>query len=95
MKVRLINSPKKDKKWRAIFYNNDGVFKRVDFGQKNAEDFTIHKDEARKRLYILRHKSRENWNDPYSAGALSKWILWNKPTLKESFNDYKSRFGFF
>ena len=24
-----------------------------------------------------------------SAGALSRWILWNKPTLKASIDDYK------
>jgi hypothetical protein len=28
-----------------------------------------------------------------SAGALSRWILWNKPTLAASIKDYKKRFG--
>jgi hypothetical protein len=35
----------------------------------------------------------ENWKDPTSAGALSRWILWNKPTFKASLADYKRRFG--
>ena len=31
-------------------------FKRkIHFGQKTAEDYTIHKDEERKKLYIRRH----------------------------------------
>ena len=89
-KVRLIASPNKDKKWRALFSNG----MKVDFGQKGYEDFTMHKDEARKRAYLLRHKPRENWNDPYTPASLSRWILWNKPTLTASFRDYKSRFGF-
>jgi len=35
----------------------------------------------------------ENWNDPTSAGALSRWILWNKPSFKGSVADFKKRFG--
>ena len=35
----------------------------------------------------------ENWKDPTTAGALSRWILWGKPSLRESFNDYKKRFN--
>ena len=31
----------------------------------------------------------EDWNDPMTAGALSRWILWGKPSLRESFNDFK------
>lgn len=55
-------------------------------------DFTIHKDEARKQRYLDRHKTNENWNKPDTPGALSRWILWNKPTLKESIDDFKTRF---
>ena len=29
-----------------------------------------------------------------TAGALSRWILWNKPSFRESVADYKRRFGF-
>ena len=28
-----------------------------------------------------------NWNNPKSAGYLSRYILWNKPTLRESMNN--------
>jgi len=41
-----------------------------------------------------RHRTRENWNNPMSAGSLSRWILWNKPTLKASISDYKRKFNF-
>jgi hypothetical protein len=57
-------------------------------------DFTKKRDEERKRRYLSRHRARENWNDPDSPGALSRWVLWNKPTLQDSIADYKRRFGF-
>ena len=41
----------------------------------------------------LLQAQRKDWKDPTTAGALSRWILWNKPSLKASFDDYKSRFG--
>lgn len=90
-KLKLISikkSPKKDKKLVAKF--SDG--KEVHFGYKPMSDFTKHKDEDRKNLYILRHRSREHWDDPQTRGSLSRYILWNKKTLKASIEDYKKRF---
>ena len=57
-------------------------------------DYTKHKDKARKQRYMNRHKSREDWSKPMSAGSLSRYILWNKPTLKASISDYKKRFNY-
>ena len=92
MKVSLKKSNRKDKKWMMIFEGKDKI-KTVHFGQKGYSDFTITKDERRKKLYLDRHRKRENWNDYMSAGALSRWILWNKPTIEASFRDYKKRFN--
>ena len=93
MKVEIKPSTQKDKKLMAIFYDDDGKKKKTThFGAKGMSDFTIHKDKERKQRYLDRHKKRENWNDYMSAGALSRWILWNKPTLKASIADYKKRF---
>ena len=83
----------KNKKWKAIFYDDQGKkIKTVQFGSGGMSDFTIHKDKERKQRYLDRHKKRENWNDPMTAGALSRWILWNKPTLDGSIKDFKKRF---
>lgn len=83
----------KNKKWKAIFYDDEGKkIKTVQFGSKGMSDFTIHKDKERKQRYLDRHRKRENWNDPMTAGALSRWILWNKPTLEGSIKDFKKRF---
>jgi len=89
--VKIMRSPNKDKKYRAVFSRN-GKIKNVDFGAAGMSDFTKHKDPERKQRYINRHKSRENFNDPTSRGALSRWVLWNKPSLSESVKDYKRKF---
>ena len=90
--VKLISikrSTRKDKKYEALF--SDGTI--THFGSKLYEDFTTHKDPRRKELYLKRHYPRENWEDPYTPGALSRWILWNKTTLEGSIKDYKHRFN--
>jgi len=87
-------STRKDKKFMAKFINTESCReKTTHFGAKGMSDFTIHKDPKRKQRYINRHIVRENWEDPTSAGALSRWILWNKPTLKKSIESYKKMFN--
>lgn len=56
-------------------------------------DFTLHKDPERKARYIARHQAHEHWEDPRSAGFWSRWLLWNKPSLRASAQDIKRRFG--
>ena len=71
-------SRKRDKKLDAVF--PDG--KVVSFGAKGYEDFTTHKDPARKKRYLARHS-----DDPTSiksAGELARSILWSKPSLQEA-----------
>lgn len=84
------------KKFDALF-EIDGKLKKVSFGAKKSSgeaysDFTQHKDVERKERYLQRHKKHENWNNPLSPGALSRWILWNKPSLKQSIQDFRTRF---
>ena len=76
----------------ATFKNKTtGRTKTTHFGQLGADDFTTTKNEEQKKRYLNRHKAREDWNDLTSAGALSKHILWSKPSLKESIDDYKHK----
>ncbi len=85
-------SSRKDKKLVAVFDLGDAT-KTVHFGAKGASDFTLNKDPERKERYLNRHSKRENWENPLTAGALSRWILWNKTTLKGSIADFKKRFN--
>ncbi len=61
------------------------------FGQVLASDFTLHKVEARKNLYINRHKKNENWTKSGfdTAGWWSYKFLWSYPTKEEAFNQMK------
>jgi hypothetical protein len=86
--VRFYLANNKIHKYIAVFDNGE----RVPFGAYGYEDFTTHGDPKRKQAYLRRHRKNENWNDPRSAGALSRFILWNKPTLQESIHDYLKRF---
>ena len=91
IKYHPYKSDKPNKKYFIITNNN----KKVYFGLAGASDFTIHKDEARKQRYINRHKNNENWTKSGidTAGFWSLYLLWNKPTIKESYNDIKRRFN--
>ena len=94
MRLKTIRkSHKKEKKFDAIFVYPDGHQKIIPFGQKGYSDFTKHKDTRRRARYLKRHSGMgEQWNKPDTPGALSKWILWNKPSFKESVKDFKNRF---
>ena len=81
-------SDRADKKYYIITNDN----KKVYFGQAYASDLTLHKDEARKNLYINRHKKNENWNNKDTPGFWSRWLLWNKPTIKESYEYIKNKY---
>ena len=56
------------------------------FGAKGYEDYTTHRDEKRRRNYLSCHESREDWgrSGVMTAGWLSRYILWEKPTIKEA-----------
>ena len=68
--------------------------KKIYFGAAGYSDFTIHKDPERKQRYINRHEKNENWTKSGidSAGFWSRWLLWNKPSIKSSYQDIKKRF---
>lgn len=66
--------------------------KKVNFGAKGSSTYIDHHDEKKKDAYIARHKVRENFNNPMTAGSLARFILWNKTTLSASINDFKRRF---
>ena len=80
-------------KYKVVILNTETNRKNtVKFGSVDYEDYTIHKDDERKRLYIERHQKNENWNDPSTSGFWSRWILWNKKTFKASLSDTIKKF---
>jgi hypothetical protein len=94
--IKLSRSEKPDKKFKVKIFDRESVDNRtIHFGSKGMSDYTLHKDPYRKKLYINRHKTRENWNRSgiQTAGFWSKHLLWNKPTLSESIQDIEKRFN--
>jgi hypothetical protein len=91
----LERSTNPDKKYMARF-EVDGRERTTHFGARGMKDYTLHDRavrEARKKAYDSRHRSSENWSDPTSAGALAKYILWNKTSISASLADYRRRFN--
>ena len=59
------------------------------FGQTNPKTGTYidHQDKELNKNYLKRHLKDLETNDYKRAGYLSMFLLWNKPTLKESMKD--------
>lgn len=89
--VYLKKSNKPTKKY-MVYVNG----KTVHFGAKGMSDYTIHKDQERKKRYIARHKRMgEKWGKSgiKSAGFWSRWLLWEKPTIGGSKRFIAQKFG--
>ena len=87
-----------NKKYAAKFTHYlDGKWQPLTtrFGSQGYSDYTMSISDKRKSLYLARHiREKDLWyNKPMSAAALSRWLLWNKPTLKGSLLDYIHRFN--
>ena len=92
-------STNKNKKLMAKFELENGRTKTTHFGSKGNKDYTIYYKQdpelakQKRDSYIARHKVNEDWNDVTSAGALSRFILWEKPTIEASIKYYKNKFN--
>jgi hypothetical protein len=94
-KLNIVQSTSNNKKFNAVFTRDDGTIKIIPFGDSRYEDFTQHHDRRRRELYILRHKENEDWNEPQTAGSLSRFILWGNSTdIQKNINAFKNRFGY-
>ena len=81
-------------KYTAQFLQDNGRTKTTHFGAKGMDDYTLKGDKAQRERYLSRHKARENWNDPSTAAALSRWLLWGDSTsFAQNLHAFRSRFG--
>ena len=89
--MKVESSNRKGKRYVAIFKFGS----KVHFGQMLGQTYIDHGDKEKRAAYIARHgaSGRENWEDPYSPGALSRWLLWGDSTsLEENIRAYRKRF---
>lgn len=89
--IRLSKSTKRDKKWMV----NMPTGKVIHFGANGYSDYTIHKDAERQKRYVIRHKSKENWNKSgiNTAGFWSYHLLWSKPSLTQAIKYMEKKFN--
>ena len=59
--------------------------KIIEFGASGYEDYTTHHDDKRRMSYIKRHY-KEDWSrsNVESAAWMSRYILWEKPSLTKA-----------
>ena len=89
-KYFIKKSTRKNKKYDLF---DKDVKYMLSFGAEGYSDFTIHKDDKRKERYILRHSKEDHTeNNILSPAFMSRWVLWNKPSLQASINDVNKRF---
>ena len=93
--MSIVASNSKTKKYTATFMIN-GKEKKVSFGQRGADDYTIKKDKEQRSRYRKRHAKdllTETNKKGLGAGSLSFWLLWGDSTsIKENIKSYKKRF---
>lgn len=83
-------STRKGKRYMAVFH--DGT--TIHFGQVGGSTYIDHGDEAKRSAYIARHRVNEDFNNPKTAGSLSRWLLWGDSTsLSKNLSAFKSRFN--
>ena len=79
MDVVISKSDNKSKKMMAVI---DGK-KTVHFGASGYQDFTTHKNSKRRDNYIARTSKQDHSKQNVASPAwMSRFILWEKPTLK-------------
>lgn len=102
--LKVKRAPRKGfKKWCASFSDPmqpNKIIRRC-FGDRRYKDYTMHKDKDRRLRYVNRHavdlkvkKSKSSMPRrlyPTRPGYLSMFLLWNKPTLKQSIKDFRKR----
>jgi len=98
MKLEIKNSQAKNKRFVAIFTDEKGKSKKVNFGLKNPKKGTYidHSDKELRKNYRARHEATEKkfYKDPMRPATLSRFILWGESSnLETNISNYKKRFG--
>jgi hypothetical protein len=97
--ISIKPSTNKDKKLMATFEKDNGRKVTTHFGASGYMDYTKYYKQdpklakEKRASYLERHRVNEDWNDVTSAGALSRWILWNKSTIEQSIKNFKKKFN--
>jgi len=103
--VSIVPSDRKGKKFKAVFEHGDNKKTTTHFGASGYRDFTLMSNpeskfyiknsgerEKVRQAYLRRH-AKEDWMKPMTAGALSRWILWEKRTVPAAVRAFRKKFS--
>ena len=86
--------PKGDSEFVAVFQRSDGKKNTIRFGTASYYVSNPDKTKQDRSAYIARHKVNEDFNDPMSRGALSRWLLWGESrSFAKNLAAFKKRFN--
>jgi hypothetical protein len=88
--MKIENSTRKGKRFVATYA--DGT--KVHFGSKGASTYADGKrTEIERKNYIKRHDVREDFENPKSAGSLSRYLLWgDNKSLEKNHQEFMKKF---
>lgn len=93
-RIDIIENNSPTKRLTALITYKDGKRKTVNFGMKgSAGTFADGATEEKRKAYIARHRVREDWTDPTTAGFMSRWVLWEARTNAEIEKILKEKTG--
>ena len=94
VKLESIERTRDNKKaFKAVFKKPDGKTKTVRFGTDSNFLLNKSKTDKDKVNYKKRHSKNENWNDPTTAGSLSRHLLWGDTrNLNTNISAFKNKF---
>jgi len=94
--VKLLSitpSKAEGKKYTATFQLDSNATKKVNFGAKGMDDYTLTHDTAQRERYRKRHAKDLETRDYTRAGFLSYYILWGDSTdMQTNIKSYKQKF---
>lgn len=94
MKLQSVKRTGGNKEFLAVFKRSDGKENKVRFGTPSNYVSNPDKTKEDRKNYIARHKVNENFNDPMSPGALSRWLLWGESrSIEKNIRAFKNKFN--
>ena len=89
----VVRTPGERKEFLAKFVLDNGRSRTIRFGTPSNFALNPSKTFADRDAYIARHRVRENFNNPVTAGALSRHILWgNSRNWPSNVRSFKRKF---
>ena len=74
--LRVVPTPTLSKKYAAVFVLPNGRQRTVRFGTASNYVSNPRLTERHRAAYIARHRVNERHDQPMTAGALARWLLW-------------------